>query len=234
VKCPNCQHENPEDAKFCQECRNRLIAASEAGRTQSIPDAERKRVTALFSDLSGYTAMTEKLDPEEVKEITSSIFDGIRAVAAKYEGGGHKLAAGCTVEGDPREILAALVEETPGEEGKWFAAAKSAKLFDEAIELANRTPCSPQTLTRAARDFAEKNPTFAMEAGMAALRWLVEGYGYEITSVDVLNAYSFTMKAAENAGRTEQTRKRIRDLVEKESFGERFVTQVLGQKLEIT
>ena len=29
-------------------------------------------------------------------------------------------------------------------------AAKDAKLFDEAIALANRTPCSPQTLTRAA------------------------------------------------------------------------------------
>ncbi len=35
---------------------------------------------------------------------------------------------------------------TPGDEGKWFAAAESAKLFDEAIELANRTPCAPQTL----------------------------------------------------------------------------------------
>jgi len=31
------------------------------------PEGERKFVTALFSDLSGYTAMTEKLDPEEVR-----------------------------------------------------------------------------------------------------------------------------------------------------------------------
>jgi hypothetical protein len=29
----------------------------------------------------------------------------------------------------------------------------------------------------AARDFEEKGPEFAIEAGMAALRWLVEGYG---------------------------------------------------------
>ncbi len=144
-----------------------------------------------------------------------------RAVAKKYP---HK---------KPEEILADLVDETPGEEGKWFAAAKSANLFDEAIALANRTPCSPQTLTRAARDFAEKNPVFAMEAGMAALRWLVEGYGYEITSLDVLNAYSFTMKAAGNAGRTEETRKRIRDLVEKESCGEGFVTRILAEELGI-
>ena len=86
-----------------------------------------------------------------------------RAVKKKYT---HK---------EPREILADLVDETPGEEGKWFAAAKDAKLFEEAIALANRTPTDPRTLTRAARDFAEKNPDFAVEAGMAALRTLVLG-----------------------------------------------------------
>ncbi|MAQ14970.1 MAG: hypothetical protein CMN30_09270 [Sandaracinus sp.] len=131
------------------------------------------------------------------------------------------------------EVLADLVAHTPGDEGKWFAAAKSAKLFDEAIELANRTPCSPQTLTRAARDFEEKNPTFALEAGMAALRWLVEGYGYEITGVDVLAAHSHTMKAAEHAGVAEETRARIRALVSRETFGERFVTRILGRYLEL-
>ena len=129
------------------------------------------------------------------------------------------------------EILADLVKQTPGEEGKWFAAAKGVKLFDEAIVLANSTPCSPQTLTRAARDFAEKNPAFAVKAGMAALLWLVEGYGYEITGLDVLNAYSHTLKAAENAGCADETLRRIRDLVAGETFGERFVTRILGRKL---
>jgi tetratricopeptide (TPR) repeat protein len=131
----------------------------------------------------------------------------------------------------PSQILHDLVAETPGEEGKWFAAAKDAKLFDEAIALANRSPCSPQTLTRAARDFEEKQPEFAIEVGMAALRWLVEGYGYEITGLDVLNAYSHTMQAAENAGCADQTRQRIHDLVVRESFGDRFVTKVLGRHL---
>jgi len=145
-----------------------------------------------------------------------------RAVCKKYP---HKKSA---------EILDDLVTETPGEEGKWFAAAKDAKLFDEAIALANRTPCSPQTLTRAARDFEEKRPEFAIEAGLAALHWLVEGYGYEVTGLDVLNAYSHTMKAAENAGCAEQTQKRIRDLVTRESFGERFVTKVLGRQLGLS
>ena len=145
-----------------------------------------------------------------------------RAVAKKYP------------QKPKSEVLAGLVAHTPGNEGKWFTAAKSAKLFDEAIDLANRTPCSPQTLTRAARDFEEKNPNFAVEAGMAALRWLVEGYGYEITSADVFAAYSHTIKAAEQAGVADETRARIRTLVSRETFGERFVTRILGRHLELS
>jgi hypothetical protein len=145
-----------------------------------------------------------------------------RAVAKKYP---HK---------NPTEILDALVALTPGEEGKWFAAAKDAKLWDRAIALANRTPCSPQTLTRAARDFEAKHPSFALAAGLAALRWLVEGYGYDITGVDVLNAYTHTMKAADNAGCADDARQRIRALVAAEGAGDRFVTKVLGRQLGLS
>lgn len=131
----------------------------------------------------------------------------------------------------PVDILKDLVASTPGNEGKWFAAAKSAGLYDEAIELANRTPCDPKTLTRAARDMAETEPRFAVEAGVAALRWLVEGYGYEITGLDVRAAYDYTMKAAENAGCKSETFERISKLVAGENFGERFVTRILGHEL---
>ncbi len=141
-----------------------------------------------------------------------------RAVAKKYP---HK---------KPSEVLEDLVAASPGEEGKWFAAAKSAKLFDEAIALANRSPCSPQTLTRAARDFGERRPEFALEVGMAALHWLVEGFGYEITGGDVMNAYSHTMKAAENAGRAEDTLHRIQELIAKECTEDRFVGKVLKRQ----
>ena len=43
-------------------------------------------MTALFSDLTGYSSLTKKLDLEEVKAITSRIFDGVRNVIDKYEG----------------------------------------------------------------------------------------------------------------------------------------------------
>jgi hypothetical protein len=144
-----------------------------------------------------------------------------RAVAKKYP---DKAAS---------EILSNLVESTPGDEGKWFAAAKSAGLFDEAVRLAMRSPCDPRTLTRAARDFAEKNPAFATEIGLAALHWLVQGYGYKITSVEVWAAYLNTIKAAEKNGTTDSTQKRARRLVASESFGERFVTKILGPELEL-
>jgi hypothetical protein len=72
---------------------------------------------------------------------------------------------------------------------------------------------------------------FAVEAGVAALRWLVEGYGYEVTSMDVWAAYNHTMKAAENAGCATETLERIRELVAGETFGERFVNKILGSIL---
>lgn len=145
-----------------------------------------------------------------------------RAVARKYP---HKRAD---------EILAHLVAATPGEEGKWFAAAKDAGLYDQAIALARLTPCSPQTLSRAARDFAEKNPGFALEAGMTALSWLVEGYGYDITSDVVLSAYAHTLAAAEHAGCLDATHTRIRELVAGESMPDRFVSRVLGSRLGLS
>jgi hypothetical protein len=68
----------------------------------------------------------------------------------------------------PGELLGDLVASTPGDEGGWFATAKEAGLFDEAVRLAQLSRCDPKTLTRAARDFAEDRPEFAVEAGLAA------------------------------------------------------------------
>ena len=124
-----------------------------------------------------------------------------RAVAKKYA---HKRAA---------EILAGLVKTTPGEEGKWFAAAKEAGLYDEALTLAGQTPCDPKTLARAASDFADEQPAFALGAGLLALHWLGRGYGYEITGADVWAAYEATMKAAEELGTVRETRQRVRNMI---------------------
>jgi len=104
---------------------------------------------------------------------------------------------------------------------------KGGRAVGLAIELANRSPSDPRTLTRAARDFMAKNPAFALEAGLAALRWLGQGYGYEITRADVWTTYSCTIQVAERLGRRDEIRARVRELVP--SAG--FVADVLGREL---
>jgi hypothetical protein len=128
-------------------------------------------------------------------------------------------------------VLADLVRHTPGDEGKWFAAAKDAKLFDEAVALAKATPCDPKTLTRAARDFAQTHPAFAVEAGLAALRWIVQGFGYEIRAVDVRAAYSYTLMAADNAGVRAALGPRIRALFDESAARSGFVASIIGKEV---
>lgn len=142
-----------------------------------------------------------------------------RAVAKKYP---HKSAT---------EILSDLVKTTPGDEGKWFAAAKEAGLFEVALALAARSPCDPKTLTRAARDYAELQPAFALGSGLLALDWLAQGYGYEITGADVWDAYSSTMKVADRAGVATEVKARIHKIAARVQDGDNFVGQVLGREL---
>jgi len=86
IICPKCSSHNPAKNKFCGECGHNLIPEPEIKKPEPASEGERKHVTVLFSDLSGYTPMAERLDPEEVKEITGHIFDEDSKVVNKYEG----------------------------------------------------------------------------------------------------------------------------------------------------
>jgi len=130
------------------------------------------------------------------------------------------------------DILRNLVASEPGSEGKWFAAAKDAGLFDVAIELATKSPTDPRTLSRASRNFAEKRADFAVSAGMAALYWMARGYGYNITAGDVLEAYSSVLKAASAADVSEaQIKAQIRDVINEEDAGNNIVLATLRDRL---
>ena len=143
-----------------------------------------------------------------------------------------RAVAKCYPMKDPSQILADLIATTPGEEGKWFAAAKELKLYDLALELANQTPCDPKTLTRAARDCLDMEPAFALGSAIAALHWLSEGWGYEVTSADVLEAYDRAMDAAARLNNIEDVTGQIRQLVElSESASTVFVRQSLRGRL---
>lgn len=143
-----------------------------------------------------------------------------RAIAKKYP------------NKQPEEILRDLIASTPGAEGKWFAAAKDAGLFALAAELATRSPTDPRTLTRAARDFAVKQPDFALAAGLAALRWISLGYGYDITGSDVLDAYSAVTQAAAGAGAPPQrVNEQIREMIASAQPGDSLVKTILARHL---
>ena len=145
-----------------------------------------------------------------------------KAIAKKYPGK------------QKETILRDLVASHPGNEGKWFAAAKDAGFFELAIELANRSPSDPRTLIRAARDFVAERPEFALAAGMTALRGIADGWGYDITSVDVLDAYAAVMAAAGAAGVDESVVKAdVRELIAASRSGGEFVARVLARKLEV-
>ncbi len=47
---------------------------------------ERKLVTVMFADLSGFTALSEKLDPERVREIMNGCFNVLVPIIERYDG----------------------------------------------------------------------------------------------------------------------------------------------------
>ena len=112
MHCPACNSVNRDSAKFCAKCGLRIdqkcsncgsiVTASalycdncgynlkeqpaKESPSITIPDGERKYVTALFCDLSGFTSLSEKLDPEELKEVIAEIFGSTAHIIAQYGG----------------------------------------------------------------------------------------------------------------------------------------------------
>ena len=54
---------------------------------QPAQQAERKQITVLFSDLSGFSALSEKEDAEEVRSLINECFDKLGQIILRY--GGH-------------------------------------------------------------------------------------------------------------------------------------------------
>jgi class 3 adenylate cyclase/tetratricopeptide (TPR) repeat protein len=72
LRCPSCSTPYTAGQKFCMECGTSLVAAPEPTRPRvpnsALPE-ERRWVTVLFADISGYTAMAERMDAELVKSM---------------------------------------------------------------------------------------------------------------------------------------------------------------------
>ena len=129
MTCPQCQRENPAQARFCMTCGTRLAARCDAcgtdlpdearfcfscGRPVSTTTApptatdprsytpkhladrilaskaalegERKQVTVLFVDVSGFTSLSERLDPEDVHGLMKRAFELMLDEVHRYDG----------------------------------------------------------------------------------------------------------------------------------------------------
>ena len=88
VSCPHCRFENLATATFCANCGREL--AREKMRPQDSPartrEAERRFVTVLFADLSGFTALSETRDPEAVRELINACFDRLVPIIETHQG----------------------------------------------------------------------------------------------------------------------------------------------------
>ena len=86
-RCPRCGVDTATEARFCAACGQELFQEGEASTTTLVgTEGERRHATVMFCDLTGYTTMGERLDPEVVEEIVSRI--KMRAVEIVERHGG--------------------------------------------------------------------------------------------------------------------------------------------------
>jgi class 3 adenylate cyclase/tetratricopeptide (TPR) repeat protein len=106
IRCSKCNSSNPPQFKFCGECGNALTQAAppfpvnyeqphsytpkhladKILTTRSAIEGERKLVTVLFADVAGFTAISEKLDAEQVHDVMDGCFRILMDEIHRFEG----------------------------------------------------------------------------------------------------------------------------------------------------
>jgi class 3 adenylate cyclase len=109
--CSRCQTENREGRRFCASCGAALARTCECGYVNDAADrfcggcgsllepegkpaldspaetdGDRRPVAIMFCDLVGYTRLSSKLDPEEVRALLEQFFGVIDATVERYGG----------------------------------------------------------------------------------------------------------------------------------------------------
>ena len=79
-RCPSCGEENADRARFCHNCATPLAQVAP-------PSGDvRKVVTVVFADVTGSTALGERLDPEALRRVMERYFDRMAAVIEAHGG----------------------------------------------------------------------------------------------------------------------------------------------------
>jgi class 3 adenylate cyclase/tetratricopeptide (TPR) repeat protein len=76
--CPSCGAENRDEARFCDACGAAL--AAEPARES------RKTVTVLFCDVTGSTALGERIDPESLRNVMARYFETAKEAIERHGG----------------------------------------------------------------------------------------------------------------------------------------------------
>ncbi len=146
--CQSCAGDNPEATRFCGHCGSPigLAPGPDPGAASPTPSGdvattlrsfistqvadrleeaegllaeERRLVTAVFADISGFTALAERYDPEELSEVIDPVVAALSDVIAKHGGYVEKFAGDAILalfgapvshEDDPQRALTAALE----------------------------------------------------------------------------------------------------------------------------
>lgn len=86
--CPSCGTANSPEARFCSSCGSKLgdVSGETVASEVDLPYAERRHLTVLFSDLVGSTALSEQLDPEDLRAILRDYQAACSSVITLYDG----------------------------------------------------------------------------------------------------------------------------------------------------
>ena len=83
----DCGYVNDAADRFCGGCGRLLELKAEAAPDRAVEaDGDRRPVAIMFCDLVGYTRLSSKLDPEEVRELLEQFFELIDAAVERYGG----------------------------------------------------------------------------------------------------------------------------------------------------
>src|SRR5688500_16938130 len=119
--CERCGQENPAIARFCLACGTPLAAGTERREV-------RKTVTVVFADVTGSTALGERLDPESLRRVLSRCFDELTAIVQRHGGTVEKFI------GDA--IMAVFGVPLVHEDDALRAVRAAAGMRDRAAQLA--------------------------------------------------------------------------------------------------
>ena len=137
--CPACGFACEPDFAFCPRCGATRSPGTSGGAPAGVapapveskttpaaapPDgagreADRRQVTVLFADLSGFTALAERLDPEDVRAFQNALFETLAQAIARYDGFVEKFVGDAVMavfgapvahEDDPQRALHAALD----------------------------------------------------------------------------------------------------------------------------